>query len=232
MSEINFHLMDAATGRFLRRYGDRRVSREYLAVDGDGPAYTTADIADIHRLVRLAPDDRTPFGLPVMSDIEDEFFCVAAVRTYGSVVPGGDTVLLSTDLMKVELEDLKTPPFIRSRDFKSTPAILRKRYASAAILDRISSNPAMKPEFVVFDGSQYPVGVGEFIMSQDMYGAQIGEVLGVTPLPDSWPLEASRAADGLMLAIVDYASSAGSYRVCELSLEERPVPRGTRPPSF
>jgi hypothetical protein len=218
MSETTFHLMDAATGRFLRQYGGSDHSRAYLSIDGDGPAYSTSEIVDIHRLMRLQEDDRTPYGLPIIDHVEDEFYCVAAVKRYGSVVPGGDQVLLSTDLMKVELEDLRTPRIIPSRKFSETARILLKRYVPADILARIDD---MTPEFLVVNGNEEPFVPGEFVLAEEWSRAKVGEVLHATTLPEDWPLSASNEEDGLVLILVDYASKTNSYSVTELALEER-----------
>ncbi|MCS4089909.1 peptidase E [Rhizobium sp. BK176] len=159
MTETTFHLMDAATGRFLRQYGNPDESRTFLAVDGDGPAFATADIADIHRLMRLGEGDRTPYGLPSIDRVKDEFFPVAAVKRYGAVVQGGDSVLLSTDLVRVELENLRTPRIVRSRDFSGTPRNLLKSYIPADLLSRLDG---MDPEFLVFNGDNETIAPGEF----------------------------------------------------------------------
>ena len=219
MSETTFHLMDAATGRFLRKYGGSNA-RAYLSVDGDGPAYSTTEIVDIHRLMRLEEGVRSPYDLPAIDHVEDEFYCVAAVKRYGSVVSGGDQVLLSTDLMKVELEDLRTPRVVPSRKFSETARILLKRYIPESILAGIDT---MKPEFLVVNGNE-PISTGEFVLTEDWSAARIGEVVHVTPLPEDWPLAPSNEEVGLVLLLVDYASKASSYRAAELSLGEQATP--------
>ncbi|MCV9963836.1 hypothetical protein OIU34_18320 [Pararhizobium sp. BT-229] len=226
MSETTFHLMDAATGRFLRQYGGSMHTRAYLSPDGDGPAYSTSDIADIHRLMRLGENDRTPYGLPAIDHVEDEFYCVAAVKRYGSVVPGGDDVLLSTDLVKVELEELRTPRVVRSRKFSETPRIVLKRYVPEDILSRID---AMDPEFLVLNGEKEPIAAGEFVLAENYAGARIGEVLHSMPLPESWPLSPGNEEDGLALVLVDYASKTNSYSVSDLPVVERPTNGASRP---
>lgn len=227
MSETTFHLMDAATGRFLRQYGDPMYSRTYISVDGDGPAYSTTEIADIHRLMRLEEGVRSPHDLPAVDHVEDEFYCVAAVKRYGSVVPGGDQVLLSTDLMKVDLEDLRTPRIVPSRKYSETARILLKRYIPESILAGIDT---MKPEFLVVNGTTEPISAGEFVLTEDWSATRIGEVVNVTPLPEDWPLAPSNEEEGLVLLLVDYASKASSYRVSELSLQEQATPSNTPRP--
>ncbi|MBY3150915.1 hypothetical protein HFO56_00535 [Rhizobium laguerreae] len=226
MSETTFHLMDAATGRFLRQYGNADHSMTRLSVEGDGPAYTTADITDIHRLMRHRDSQRTPFGLPDLRGIEDEFYCVAAVKRYGSVVPGGDVVLLSTDLVRVELEELRTPRIIPSRTFSTTPSIVLRTYLPTDILSRIAD---FQPEFLVVNGIDEPIVPGEFVLSETYVGAKIGAVLHSTPLPESWPLAATKEEDGLILLFVDYASKKESYRVSELDVGVRPSNNASRP---
>ncbi len=227
MSETTFHLMDAATGRFLRQYGDPMHSRAHLSVDGDGPAYSTTEIVDIHRLMRLEEGVRSPYDLPAIHHIEDDFYCVAAVKRYGSVVPGGDQVLLSTDLMKVELEDLRKPRVVPSRKFDKTAPLLLKRYVPEHILSRIGT---MEPEFLVVNGNKEPVAAGEFVLTEDWSTPKIGEVVNVIPLPEDWPLAPSNEEDGLVLVLVDYGSKASSYRVVELTLDEQATPSGTPRP--
>lgn len=227
MSETTFHLMDAATGRFLRQYGDSQHARAYLSVDGDGPAYSTTEIADIHRLMRIEEGVRSPYDLPAIDHVDDEFYCVAAVKRYGSVVPGGDQVLLSTDLMQVELEDLRTPRVVPSRKFAETARILLKRYIPEDILAGIDT---MKPEFLVVNGNKEPISTGEFVLTENWSAARIGEVVNVTPLPEDWPLAPSNEEDGLVLLLVDYASRTSSYRVAELALDEQHTPSNTPPP--
>ncbi|MDW9478702.1 hypothetical protein GOB57_08295 [Sinorhizobium meliloti] len=217
MPETTFHLMDAATGRFLRQYGGSDHTRAYLSVDGDGPAYSTPEIVDIHRLMRLEQGDRTPYGLPVISHVEDEFYCVAAVKRYGSVVPGGDTVLLSTDLVKVELETLRTTRIVPSRNFAETPRILLKSYLPGDVLARIGD---MKPEFLVINGNEETLATGEFVLAEEWSVARIGEVVHSIPLPESWPLAPTKDEDGLLLILVDFAPKEKSYRMAEITLEE------------
>lgn len=226
MTETTFHLMDAATGRFLRQYGNPDQSTAFLSVEGEGPAYATDDVTDIHMLMRLGERDRTPFGLPSINHIEDEFYPVAAVKRYGSVVSGGDRVLLSTDLFKVELEDLRTPRLVRSRSFSDTPRNVLKSYLPTEILSRLDG---MEPEFLVLNGDKEPVAPGEFVLAQAYVGAKIGEVLHAVPLPDSWPLDPRQEPEGLVLVLVDYASKTNSYRVRELSVIERPANTQSRP---
>jgi hypothetical protein len=226
MTETTFHLMDAATGRFLRLYGNSDRSTDYLSVDGDGPTYSTEDVADIHRLMRLGEGNRSPFGLPSIKHVEDEFYPVAAVKRYGSVVPGGDRVLLSTDLVRVELEDLRTPRLVRSRNFSGTPRNLLKSYIPADVLSRIDS---MEPEFLVLNGEKEPITPGEFVLAETYVGAKIGQVVHAVPLPETWPLEPRQEPDGLVLVLVDYASKSNSYSVSDLSVVERPANTASRP---
>jgi hypothetical protein len=226
MTETTFHLMDAATGRFLRQYGNPDRSTDFLSVDGDGPAYSTDDVTDIHRLMRLGGGDRSPFGLPKIDHIEDEFYPVAAVKRYGTVVAGGDSVLLSTDLLRVELEGLRTPRLVRSRGFSGTPRNVLKSYIPAEILSKVDG---MEPELLVLKGENEPITPGEFMMTETYVGAKIGEVIHAVPLPENWPLDPRQEPDGLVLALVDYASKTDSYRVSDLSVVERAANTQSRP---
>jgi hypothetical protein len=199
---------------------------DYLSIEGDGPAYSTTDIVDIHRLMRVGEHDRSPYDLPRLDRVEDEFYCVAAVKKYGSVVPGGDAVLLSTDIVKVELGEIRTPKVVQSRKFSEMPRILLRRYVPEDILSRIET---MDPEFIVTKGETEQVNPGEFVLSENYVGARLGEVLHSVPLPDNWPLSALTDDSGLALVLVDYASTANSYSVHDLVITERPTNGVSRP---
>jgi hypothetical protein len=142
------------------------------------------------------------------------------------VVPGGDSVLLSTDLVRVELEDLRTPRLVHSRGFSITPRNVLKSYIPSDILSKVDG---MEPEFLVLNVDKEPITRGEFVLSQTYVGAKIGEVLHAVPLPETWPLGPRQEPEGLVLVLVDYASKTNSYRISDLSVVERPANTASRP---
>lgn len=223
--------MDAATGKFIRMYGNPMRDTACLTLDSDDPVYSTHDISDIHRIMRLGSTTHKPFDLPAIDQLEDEFYCVAVVKRYGSMLPGGDPVLLSTALMKVDLHDIKTPRAVPSRKFSETPQIILKRCLPADVLARLEG---MSPEFIVVNTSVDPIDAGDFVLpgERSLDRVHIGEVVHAQPLPESWPLSAKNEADGLALLFVDYASKKNSYSLSELSLTEVAEPPVMMSPKF
>lgn len=221
MADNRFRLVDASTGAFLRVSGANHASYGYLDLDGDAPIYETDDIVDIHRLAMEAaspsPLGRRPDGLPSLRYIEGEFFPVTVKRNLGAIVPGGEHVDVSTTLLRVHLEDIKAVETVRSRDFKSTPRIILKNYLPPDVISRLD---AMSPEFLVVRGSEAHQA-GDFILSKGVFGAKVGEIVHIRPLPDNWPMKAEIDTSGLCLALVDYASNTPSYSLSEI--EPTPV---------
>ena len=230
MTEIAFHFVDEATGRFLRLRGNSASSRYFLSLDERLPVYSTNDIAEVHGIVREtadpSPAGRAPFGIPKLDEIDGAIYPVTAVKRYGAIVPGGDPVLLSTDLMKVELSEVVTCQSVPSRDFEHTPHVMLKRYLPEEVLEKLD---AMTPEFLVLRSSE-PLEPGAFVLTENWRGAKVGEIAHVTPVPDSWPLSSTVDTADLQLVLVDYSANNPSYSLTEI--DQVAVAAPSRTPSL
>lgn len=233
MSDTTFHLVEATTGKFVRVHGSPGGFGDYyLSLDENDPVFATNDIVDIHRLMKIAeseggPIRRMPYGIPSVDDIEGEFYPVTVAKTYGTIVPGGDPILLSNELKRVELVDTKEPKTVHSRRFDETPRAVLKVYLPSAIVESLEG---MEPEFIVVDRRAGSVSVGDFVLSGTSGfggGPKLGEILHVQPLPDSWPLPRETDESCLDLVFLNNASASASYTLEDLPLAQDagPSPR-------
>jgi hypothetical protein len=224
-----FKLTDKSTGKFLRL-----DNSDVIATITSNPDYPVVEIEDFTLVVALRqyldrilagerPKHRRHY-VPYVSGFSD-FEIFRFRETYGVVAPGGDPIVIQSEIQKVFVPEIKRSNGLSGfSQGRTLPPALFKTYASEAF----EISPELQNEDVILipvNRTVDSIATDDLIVIDHVGGERIAQVMLVKELPDTWPLGRLDNFENFDLVIATLKPNRPIYELSDIELDPVDLPK-------